>query len=93
MALTDKPAAGLWLYSIFEFQRGVGNLIGGSMSGILVTDVSTAAKYKNLILFIGIAFLTSSLGGLSYWFFKGHCPSFPGRMERLLNRNRMKLRG
>jgi hypothetical protein len=65
-ALTDKPATGLWLYSIFEFQRGVGNLIGGSVSSILVRDVSTAAKYKNLILFVGIAFLTSSLGGLSY---------------------------
>ena len=82
-ALTDKPATGLWLYSIFEFQRGVGNLIGGSVSGILVRDLSTAAKYENLILFVGIAFLTSSLGGLTYWFFKGHRPRFSGRMERL----------
>lgn len=82
-ALTDKPTAGLWLFSIFEFQRGVGNLIGGFVSGILVRDVSTAAKYENLILFIGIAFLTSSLGGLSYWVLKGHRPSFLGRMERL----------
>jgi predicted MFS family arabinose efflux permease len=74
-ALTDKPATGLWLYSIFEFQRGVGNLIGGSVSGILVKDVSIAAMYSNLILFVGIAFLASSLGGLSYWVFKGHRPS------------------
>jgi sugar phosphate permease len=79
--LTNKPATGLWLYSIFEFQRGVGNLIRGSVSGILVRDVSTAAKYENLILFVGIAFLTSSLSGLSYCFFKDHCPKFSGRME------------
>jgi hypothetical protein len=68
--LTDKPAAGLWLYSIFEFQRGIGNLIGGSVSGILARDVHTAAKYENLILFVGTAFLVGSLGGLSYWVFR-----------------------
>jgi ATP/ADP translocase len=69
-ALTDKPAAGLWLYSIFEFQRGIGNLVGGPVSGILAKNVHTAAKYENLILFVGFAFLVSSLGGLSYWVFK-----------------------
>jgi len=69
-ALTDKPAAGLWLYSIFEFQRGIGNLVGGPVSGILTRNVHTAAKYENLILFVGIAFLVGSLGGLSYWVFR-----------------------
>jgi hypothetical protein len=68
---------------MFKFQRGVSNLIGGSISGILVRDVSIAAKYENLILFVGIAFLTSSLGGLSYWFFKDHRPRFSRRVERL----------
>jgi sugar phosphate permease len=66
-ALTDRPDAGLWLYSIFEFQRGIGNLIGGSVSGILMTEVYTVQKYENLILFIGIAFSVSSVGGMSYW--------------------------
>ena len=68
--LTDKPATGLWLYSIFEFQRGIGNLIGGPVSGILMRDVYTVPKYENLILFIGITFSISSLGGMSYWGFK-----------------------
>jgi hypothetical protein len=68
--LTEQPAAGLWLYSIFEFQRGIGNLIGGPVSGILMRDVYTVAKYGNLILFIGIAFSVSSLGGMSYWGFR-----------------------
>jgi sugar phosphate permease len=64
--LTNKPAAGLWLYSIFEFQRGIGNLIRGPMSSILAKNVHIVAKYENLILFIGVAFLVSSLSGLSY---------------------------
>lgn len=78
-ALTDKPAAGLWLYSIFEFQRGIGILVGGPVSGILARNVHTAAKYENLILFVGIAFLVSSLGGLSYWGFRCYRSNFEGR--------------
>jgi MFS family permease len=78
-ALTDKPAAGLWLYSIFEFQRGIGNLVGGPVSGILAKNVHTAAKYENLILFVGIAFLVSSLGGLSYWVFRCYRINSQGR--------------
>ncbi len=65
-ALTDMPAAGLWLYSIFEFQRGIENLIRGPVGGILMRDVYTVPKYETLILFIGIAFSVSSLGGMSY---------------------------
>jgi len=65
-ALTNKPAAGLWLYSIFEFQRGIGNLVRGPVSSILAKNVHIAAKYENLILFVGIAFLVSSLSRLSY---------------------------
>jgi MFS family permease len=77
--LTNKPAAGLWLYSIFEFQRGIGNLVGGPVSGILAKNVHTAAKYENLILFVGVAFLVSSLGGLSYWGFRYYRSNFQGR--------------
>jgi hypothetical protein len=76
IALTNKPAVGLWLYSIFEFQRGIGSLVGGPMSGILAKNVYTAAKYKNLILFVGIVFLVSSLGGFSYWVFRCYCSSY-----------------
>jgi hypothetical protein len=76
--LTDKPAVGLWLYSIFEFQRGIENLVKRPVSGILARNVHTAAKYKNLILFVNIAFLVSSLGRLSYWVFKCYCFNFQG---------------
>jgi hypothetical protein len=66
IVLTDKPIIGLWLYNIFKFQRGVGNLVRGPVSGILARDVHIAAKYKNLILFVDMAFLVGSLSGLSY---------------------------
>jgi MFS family permease len=73
--LTDQRASGLWLYSIFEFQRGAGNIIGGPVSGLL-TNTSLVAtgygvvKYERLVLFVGIAFLIGSLGGIG-WFSKG----------------------
>jgi hypothetical protein len=66
-ALTNEPAAGLWLYSIFEFQSGLGSLVGGVVASALVGDIYAAEKYLPLILFIGIAFFTSSLSGMSYW--------------------------
>lgn len=82
-ALTNKPATGLQLYSIFEFQHKIRNLIRGSISSILVRDVSIVAKYENLILFISITFLTSSLSNLSYQFFNSYCPRFSGQIKRL----------
>ena len=78
-ALTDKPVVKLWLYNIFEFQRGIRNLIKGPMSGILASNVHTAAKYENLILFVGIVFLINSLSGLSYWVFKYYRLNFQSR--------------
>ncbi len=77
--LTNKPTIGLQLYSIFEFQQGIGNLVRGPVSSILAKNVHTAAKYENLILFVGIAFLVSSLGRLSYQGFRRYRSNFQGR--------------
>jgi hypothetical protein len=77
--LTNKPATRLWLYSIFEFQQGIGNLVGRPVSDILAKNVHTAANYKNLILFVSIIFLVSSLNRLSYWVFKCYRSNFQGR--------------
>jgi hypothetical protein len=60
------PAVRLWLYSILEFQQGIGNLIRGPMGSILIRDVYTMPKYETLILFISIVFLVSSLSEISY---------------------------
>jgi sugar phosphate permease len=63
-SLTSQRATGLWLYSIFEFQRGAGNIIGGSVSGLLV-KVNVAAtsysmgKYDGIVLLVGGSMLVS----------------------------------
>lgn len=65
----SQRATGLWLYSIFEFQRGVGNIIGGVVSGLLVTGPVKdfgygVGRYEWLVLLVGGSMLVSSLGGL-----------------------------
>lgn len=72
-ALTDEPTTGLFVYSIFEFERGLGNILAGPISSSLVSngiDIHAygIAKYRRLIVFTGIAFLASSIGGLRYFF-------------------------
>jgi MFS family permease len=73
-SLTSDRATGLWLYSIFEFQRGVGNIVGGLVSGLLVSgDVDLGQygveKYRALVIFTGVAMFVSSLGAIG-WFFQ-----------------------
>lgn len=74
-SLTKHPATGLWVYSIFELQRGVSSIIGGLITAPLVRGPVKheygMGKYRSLILGIGAAFLISSLGGLG-WFLDRH---------------------
>jgi MFS family permease len=71
--LTDDRATGLWLYSLFDFQRGVGSIVGGLVAGSLTKQAVDrgygAGKYEDLILVIGGSLLISSIGGLG-WLFK-----------------------
>lgn len=71
--LTDDRAMGLWLYSIFEFQRGAGSILGGSLTGLLMNKPPGSGygvgNYETLILAIGGSFLISSVGGIG-WFFR-----------------------
>lgn len=63
--LTKEANMGLWIYSMLEFQRGVGNLVGGTISSVIIGGI--VAKYDNVILLIGITLLISSLSGIGYW--------------------------
>lgn len=70
----SQRATGLWLYSIFEFQRGVGNIVGGVVSGVIVKGgvVEVAygvGRYQWLVLLAGGSMLIGSLGAFG-WFVK-----------------------
>jgi hypothetical protein len=71
-ALTDDPATGLWLYGIFAFERGLGNVLAGPISGLLIRDgastipSSDASSFKPLILFVGSAFIFSAFGSVGW---------------------------
>ncbi len=60
---------GLWLYGIFGFERGLGNILVGPISGLsprsgpLQNSEAITAAYKPLIPFVGLAFVVSSVGG------------------------------
>lgn len=87
-SLTSQRATGLWLYSIFEFQRGAGNILGGVVSGLLVRGEPDEAgfgmgKYEGVVLLVGLAMLTSSLGGFG-WFFRGRCFRFSCIFEKYI---------
>lgn len=84
--LTDDPAIGLWLYGMFAFQRGVGNIVSGPVSSELLKMVSgklkadPAAAYQPLILFVGMAFVVAALGGVGFFFQR--------REKRMMGRER-----
>jgi sugar phosphate permease len=78
-ALTDDPI-GLFVYSVFEFERGLGSILAGPVSTSLVLKSIDAhaygiAKYRYLIIFASATFLVSSIGSLSY-FFEDMCFQF-----------------
>jgi MFS family permease len=74
-ALTDESSTGLWLYSIFEFQRGASSIVGSLCSGFLVnSDIDLRSfgisKYQGVVLLVGSSMLASCLGGIG-WFCRG----------------------
>lgn len=67
--LTNDRDTGLWLYSIFEAQRGAGNIVGGVASGYLLqSEVVKGAyglgRYMWVVVFVGAAFAVSAAVGV-----------------------------
>jgi hypothetical protein len=65
----SQSATGMWLYSIFEFQKGLGYIVGGVASGLLVRGPVVdsgygVGRYEALVLLVGGSMLVSSLRGL-----------------------------
>jgi hypothetical protein len=72
-ALTSDDGTQVWLYSIFETQRGLVIILGGLLSGTLTSGLTDLGKYgigsyERLILAVGISMLISSLGGIGRFF-------------------------
>lgn len=87
-SLTSQRATGLWLYALFEFQRGAGNIIGGSISGLMLRGIVDPTlygmgKYEGIILLVGGSMLVSSFGGIG-WFFRGQCFKFACIFEKYI---------
>jgi len=72
-SLTMDPPTSLWLYGIFAFQRGLGSVASGPLSGFLLKQMDPTASddyrgsYRSLILFVGGCLVASLLGGFGYY--------------------------
>jgi MFS family permease len=71
MLSESNTNAALWVYSLLAFDRGLGYIISGPLSGAIVggntTEEGTKPAYRYLILFNGILFGLSACGGIG-WF-------------------------
>lgn len=88
--LTNDQPTQTWLYNIFESQRGLVIILGGIASSTLVQAAKGpnnggTGGYERLILFIGISFAISSIGGVG-WFFRGKSFHLPFRLSFTLGK-------
>ena len=71
--LSDEDAnAALWVYGLLAFDRGLGYVVSGPISGSIVGGDTTGedgeSGYRYLIIFDGMLFVLSACGGIG-WFF------------------------
>ena len=64
-AVSEEPSAAQAMFSLFNFGKGVGNVLAGPISGALLrpmTDVSDygVGTYKTIVLFTGVCMLLSA---------------------------------
>jgi MFS family permease len=93
-ACADDPPTTLWLYGIFAFERGIGNVVAGPISAALLHHFQRqlngshpADAYRQLAIFVGACMVASGLGALGY-FWRSYALG-PGRIaaSRLVRRN------
>jgi MFS family permease len=72
-ACVSDPPTVLWLYGIFAFGRGIGNVVAGPLSGEILNFIDRKMgnthdpmSLRYLIVFVSVCMLLSSLGGLGY---------------------------
>jgi len=74
MALSDDPTAALATYSVFAFQKGIGNVLAGPISAALLIGTTNTMsygvlRYQNIIILTGVGMLLSSLS-VGAWYLK-----------------------
>ncbi|MCJ1395221.1 hypothetical protein MMC18_008104 [Xylographa bjoerkii] len=74
MALSDDPTAALATYSVFAFQKGIGNVLAGPISAALLIGTTDATsygvlRYQNIVILTGVGMLLSSLS-VGAWYLK-----------------------
>ena len=68
----DDPTVALTTFGVFAFLKGVGNVLAGPMSSVLVTQTTTLGqyaigRYKGVIIYTGICMFASSLVMVSWY--------------------------
>lgn len=80
-ALTKDAAAELLFYGLFEFERGLGIVLAGPVSGLLVGKIVTIdsfglGMYGGIVLFVGITLGIASVAGVGwFWGVEGDEPT------------------
>jgi len=74
-SLTKDPGAELLFYGVLEFERGLGIVIAGPLSGVIMSmakadEGAERELYARIGVFIGTTFLIASIGGLG-WLWRG----------------------
>lgn len=82
-ALTEDPGAELFFYGLMEFERGLGIIVAGPLSGAImglakVSGGGEGGLYVGIGMFAGILFSVASIGGLG-WFWR----AVPEETEKL----------
>jgi MFS family permease len=73
-SITSEPTAALAIFSIFCFGQGVGNVLAGPISGVLLSHVVEAGsygamKYKAVVIFTGCCMVLSALS-IGSWYLR-----------------------
>ncbi|KAI8799410.1 major facilitator superfamily domain-containing protein [Cladochytrium replicatum] len=59
-AVTDDAAAGPIVFALFNFGKGIGNVLTGPIGGSLVSTSGTPLAYRGVIIFSGACMLASA---------------------------------
>lgn len=68
--LSEDQDKAMWLWSFFELERGVGIVISGPISGMIINNALEKESYKLMILLTGASMAISSLSIVGWVFVK-----------------------